>query len=328
MINGNGHNPLRMLLVEDSTDDEALVVRALKKGGYNPVWKRVETEASMQLALGQDSYHVIICDYSLPAFSAERALVIAKEHARDLPFIIISGVVDEEMVVEMLHQGAHDFISKGKMFSRLVFAVRRELRQAGLRMQYRLELEQSYQATIEAWGEALELRDTYTAGHTRRVTDMTLRLADQFNLSVQDLENIHRGSLLHDVGKMGIPDSVLLKPGKLTIDEWAIMSLHPELAYKQLKRIKFLEPALDIPYCHHERWDGSGYPRGLKEYAIPLSARIFSVVDTYDAMTSDRCYRKALSQVEALEFIKRQGGQLFDPIVVEKFLLEFQVRLE
>ncbi|GAA5336760.1 hypothetical protein YIM73052_02230 [Thermus antranikianii] len=182
------------------------------------------------------------------------------------------------------------------------------------------ELEAAYDLTLWGWAKAVELRDQETAGHTERVTELTLRLARALGVPEEDLEHIRRGAILHDVGKIGIPDSILLKPGPLTEEEWAVMKKHPVYAYEWLSGIPFLKKALEIPYCHHERWDGSGYPRGLKGLEIPLSARIFAVVDVYDALTSDRPYRKAWPREKALAYIQEQAGKQFDPEVVEAFL--------
>ena len=183
-----------------------------------------------------------------------------------------------------------------------------------------VELKQAYDTTLEGWVHALELRDQETEGHTRRAVDMTVDLARAMGIGEADLEQVRRGALLHDIGKMGIPDSVLLKPGTLNEREWEIMRRHPEYAYQFLEPIDYLRPAIDIPYCHHEKWDGTGYPRGLKGEAIPLAARIFAIVDVWDALRSDRPYRKAWSPEKALEYIQEQTGSHFDPRVVETFL--------
>lgn len=178
----------------------------------------------------------------------------------------------------------------------------------------------SYDATLEGWSRALDLRDDETSGHTERVTEGTLRLATAMGLGADDLTHIRRGALLHDVGKLGIPDRILLKPGPLTDAEWVIMKQHPVMAYEWLRPISFLKPALDIPYCHHEKWDGTGYPRGLRGEAIPLAARIFAVVDVWDALCSDRPYRPAWSTERVREYIRSQAGSHFDPDVVDVFL--------
>jgi len=183
-----------------------------------------------------------------------------------------------------------------------------------------LELTVAYDATIEGWAYALDLRDEETEGHSERVTELTILIARHMGFKEDELIHVKRGALLHDIGKMGIPDNILLKPGPLTNAEWRIMRRHPWLAYKMLLPIDYLRPALDIPYCHHEKWDGTGYPRRLKGERIPLVARIFAVVDVYDALTSDRPYRKAWSKEKTLALIKEDSGKHFDPEVVKVFL--------
>jgi putative nucleotidyltransferase with HDIG domain len=183
-----------------------------------------------------------------------------------------------------------------------------------------LELNEAYDKTIEGWGKALELRDHETNDHTLRVTEMTLELARLMGIRGEALMHMRRGALLHDIGKIGVPDAILNKPGPLTEEEWAIMRKHPVYAYEMLYPIEFLRPAIDIPYCHHEKWDGTGYPRGLKGEEIPLAARIFAVVDVWDALTSDRPYRKAWPPEKALAYIREQAGKHFDPDVVQAFL--------
>ena len=183
-----------------------------------------------------------------------------------------------------------------------------------------IELSLAYDATIEGWSAALDLRDKETEGHTQRVTRMTVRLAEAMGFSSQELVHLRRGALLHDIGKMGIPDRILLKPDKLTDEEWEVMRRHPAYAYLLLERITYLGSALDIPYCHHEKWDGTGYPRGLKGADIPLAARIFAVVDVYDALISDRPYRKGWSHQKAVDYIQEESGSHFDSQVVDAFL--------
>jgi putative nucleotidyltransferase with HDIG domain len=188
-----------------------------------------------------------------------------------------------------------------------------------------VELVYAYDATIEGWSNALDLRDKETEGHSQRVAELTLSLARELGVSDQELVHVSRGALLHDIGKMGIPDHILLKPGPLTDEEWEIMRQHPVYAYQLLYPITYLRPALDIPYCHHERWDGSGYPRGLLGEQIPLTARIFAVVDVWDALNSERPYRKAWPKGKTFDYIRSQSGIQFDPRVVEVFL-DFQQR--
>jgi HD-GYP domain-containing protein (c-di-GMP phosphodiesterase class II) len=186
--------------------------------------------------------------------------------------------------------------------------------------QKNLELKEAYDSTIEGWSRALDLRDHETEGHAQRVMQMTVRLAQTLKVPDEELVHLKRGALLHDIGKMAIPDSVLLKPGDLDANEWTIMRKHPELAYEMLAPIPYLNPALEIPYCHHERWDGSGYPRGLRGEEIPFSARIFAVVDVWDALCSDRPYRPGMAEPHVRRYLDAESGKLFDPRVVRAFL--------
>ncbi len=190
------------------------------------------------------------------------------------------------------------------------------------------ELVMAYDATIEGWSHALDLRDRETEGHTRRVTEMTLALAKAYGLGDDDLTQIRWGALLHDIGKMGVPDSILHKPGPLTEDEWVVMRRHPTLAHEMLAPIRYLQNALDIPYCHHEKWDGSGYPRGLAGEQIPVAARLFAVVDVWDALRSDRPYRKGWSEEEVKSHLARLSGSHFDPRVLALFLETFATPAE
>jgi putative nucleotidyltransferase with HDIG domain len=183
-----------------------------------------------------------------------------------------------------------------------------------------LDLAVAYETTLEGWARTLEMRDRETQGHSQRVLDLTLRLARKLGFTDEELVHVQRGALLHDIGKMGVPDNILLKEGPLTDEEWEIMHKHPVYAYDMLSTIPFLRKAIDIPYSHHEKWDGSGYPRGLKREEIPLAARIFAVVDVWDALRSDRPYRPAWSDEKALSYIKEESGKHFDPIVVDAFM--------
>lgn len=183
-----------------------------------------------------------------------------------------------------------------------------------------MDLVVAYETTLEGWARTLELRDRETEGHSQRVMDLTMRLSRKLGVPEADLEHIQRGALLHDIGKMGIPDSILLKPGSLNDEEWVMMKKHPEFAQEMLSSIPFLEKAIDIPYYHHEKWDGTGYPQGLGGEDIPFPARIFAIIDVWDALRSDRPYRPAWTDEEAMKEIKRGKGSHFDPIVVEAFL--------
>src|SRR5258706_3185612 len=182
------------------------------------------------------------------------------------------------------------------------------------------ELETAYQATLEGWVRALDLRDKETEGHTQRVTTLTQRLAKTLGLDGDAYMHLTRGALLHDIREMAIPDGILLKPGDLSPEERALVQRHPIYAHEMLSPIKFLLPALDIPYCHHEKWDGSGYPRGLKGTDIPVAARIFTVADVWDALVSDRPYRKGLKPVDIRKHMAEQSNIHFEPRIVEALL--------
>jgi PAS domain S-box-containing protein/putative nucleotidyltransferase with HDIG domain len=182
------------------------------------------------------------------------------------------------------------------------------------------DLQEAYDKTIEGWVVALDLRDRETEGHTKRVTEMTVKLARILGCTEEEIIHIRRGALLHDIGKMGIPDEILQKPGPLTDDEWVIMRRHPQYAYQMLSPISYLKQALIIPYYHHERWDGTGYPHKLKGEDIPLFARFFAVVDVWDALSSDRPYRKGMPQKDVVEYLQKEAGRLFDQKLVDIFI--------
>jgi HD-GYP domain-containing protein (c-di-GMP phosphodiesterase class II) len=182
-----------------------------------------------------------------------------------------------------------------------------------------IDLALAYDTTLDGWSRALDLRDKETEGHTRRVAELTLQMVQATGIGDKQLIHIRRGALLHDIGKMGVPDSILLKPGKLTDEEWKVMRMHPKYAFDLLNPIAYLRPSLDIPYCHHEKWDGSGYPRGLKGESIPFAARIFAIVDVWDALINNRPYRPAWLPHKAFEYIIDQSGKHFDPRFVDIF---------
>ncbi len=183
-----------------------------------------------------------------------------------------------------------------------------------------IELRLAYDATIEGWSQMVDLRDKETEGHTQRVAEVTVELARRMEIAGADLIHVRRGALLHDIGKIGVPDHILFKPGPLNDDEWTIMRKHPQYAYDILSSINYLQKALDIPYCHHEKWDGTGYPRGLKGERIPIAARLFAAVDVWDALRSDRPYRKAWQEEKVWDYLREQAGIHFDPKVVNTFL--------
>ena len=223
-----------------------------------------------------------------------------------------------QYLVSFVYLGGAVFVFMSMKLSRL--AIRHIKRDESRISTLHDELQKAYDSTIEGWGRALELRDKETEGHTQRVCAMTMTLAARFSFTSEELRHIKFGALLHDIGKMGVPDAILLNEGLLTSEEKAIMRHHPDYARSMLSGIAFLKPALDIPYCHHECWDGSGYPQGLKAEAIPLAARIFAVADVWDALSNDRRYHEAWTSEQVCEHIRCRAGSHFDPQVVDKFL--------
>jgi putative two-component system response regulator len=246
----------------------------------------------------------------------------------EIPIIMLTALDDRKSLLNGLEAGADDYITKPydryELRARLIGITRlnryrKLLDDRNNIEQAHLQLLSAYDATVEGWSRAMDLRDKETEGHTQRVTILTEQLARIAGISEDELIFVRRGALLHDIGKLGVPDSILLKSDKLTDEEWAIMRNHPQYAHDMIYPIEYLRPSLDIPYCHHEKWDGSGYPRGLKGEEIPLAARIFAIIDVWDALTSDRPYRPAWSKEETLKYIQNETGKHFDPYVVELF---------
>ena len=246
----------------------------------------------------------------------------------EVPVVMVTALDDQASRLDGINSGADDFITKpinrAELRARVKTITRlnryRSLLDERAKLQTaHTQLLTSYDATIEGWVAALDLRDKETEGHSQRVTALSIRLAQAWGMNDDELVQIRRGALLHDIGKLGVPDSILLKPGPLTDSEWVIMRRHPVSAFEWLSPIEFLRPALDIPYCHHGKWNGSGYPRGLVGESIPLPARLFAIVDVWDALTSDRPYRKGWPREKALETIQGQSGIHFDPRVVTTF---------
>ena len=275
-----------------------------------------------------------VTDLKMPAMDGIALLQGIREADPDAAVIVLTGAADVKTAIESLKLGAHDFIMKPVNVDELLIAADRALERRQLLIERReyqalLErrvdeatqsLEQAYTQTLEALGAALDSRDVGTESHSRRVHGYSLALAREHGVAPDHLTNLAHGVLLHDIGKIGIPDAILLKPGSLTPDEWKVMRTHPEIGKRLIAKIPFLHGAIPVVWCHHEKWDGNGYPRGLKGEDIPLNARIFSVVDAFDAMTFDRPYSKAISFDAAIAEIKRCAGAHFDPRVVESFL--------
>jgi response regulator RpfG family c-di-GMP phosphodiesterase len=287
------------------------------------------------------NFSLVISDVMMPGMSGMEFLRLAKKQSPETAFIMITGLMDINTAIDSLRIGAFDFITKPFELSAIRRAVDRALDRRRLLIEnrfYREELErqvrertfelnealydveESYKITLEALVTALDAREHETQAHSQRVREYTLTLAQTLGLKHDDLIQAGRGALLHDVGKIGVQDSILLKPAKLDEAEWVEMRKHPQIGYNILQSIEFLSPAAEIVLCHQERWDGKGYPNRLAALDIPLGARIFAVADTLDAMTSDRPYRKAMSFDVALDEIRRCSSSQFDPHVVSAFL--------
>ncbi len=293
---------------------------------------RTRTLGGMQLRIGEGLAGRIAktrCQLQIPALSDlgglwPRSSLLADEGFRAYYGVPMLSGPDLKGVLEVFHRAPYH-VDPGwvDLFDgaarQIVSAIERAELMASVR-QSDDRLQVAYDETLEGWTRALDLRDRETEGHTRRVTETTVALARRLDWTDTDIIHVRRGALLHDIGKMGIPDRILHKPGPLTDAEWKTMRLHPVYAYHMLAPIEYLRPAIDIPYCHHERWDGSGYPRGLRGEEIPMAARIFAVVDVWDALTSDRPYRRRWSPDRTREYIASEAGTLFDPTVVESFL--------
>lgn len=276
---------------------------------------------------------VILLDVMMPGMTGFEVCqrIRTDPQIAEIPIIILTALDDRESLLNALKAGADDFISKPfdryELRARLLGITRLNRYQKLLQERAKLreanaQLLNAYEATIEGLSHALDLRDRETEGHSRRVTEVTVKLAQALSISEEEITHIRRGALLHDIGKIGIPDSILHKPDTLTEDEWITMRKHPQFAYNMLSHIEYLRPALAIPYNHHEKWDGTGYPRSLKGEEIPMSARLFAIADVWDALTSNRPYRDAWTEEQALVYIREQSGKHFDPQVVDLF---FQV---
>ena len=301
---------LRVLIIEDNEDDVLLILRELKRAnGFSIIHELAANEADIRRALTTKTWDIIICDYFLQGFDAPRVLVMLEHLGVDVPFILVSGKTDDDVADASLRiRGVHEYVNKNKL-SRLGPVIHRELR-----------VHNGYDEMIRAWSQALEVRDHETRGHSERVVEMTVKLARQMGIPELEIVHIRRGATLHDIGKIGIPDSILLKRDKLTDEEWEIMKGHTVLGFEMLRRIEVLRRSLEIPLHHHERWAGNGYPYGLLGAEIPLPARIFAVVDVFDALTSDRPYHEAMVQERAMEYIKSEANKSFDPDVVKAFV--------
>ncbi len=327
-----------VLVVDDDRAVRDVLCAILKEEGY-PVRQAVGADAALQMLRGDD-LPLVLCDVKMPEHDGLWLLdQVLQRHPR-AAVVMLTGYGDTESAVECLKRGAADYLLKPPRVTELVRAIERAWSKARLtsaRARYHQDLArrvrertaeltaalqgiaQAYSNTLVALVNALDAREHETSDHSQRVVRYTLAIARRMGLRDDQLEHIGRGALLHDIGKIGVPDSILLKPGPLTHAEWTEMRRHPEVGYRILQTIDFLRPAAEIVLAHQERWDGGGYPRGLCGEAIPLGARIFAIADTLDAMTSDRPYRRAVSFAQARLEIARCAGTQFDPMCVEAF---------
>jgi len=318
-----------VLIVDDEYAGRQTLESVLEGEGYNIEMAENGVQAIEKAkSLLPD---VILLDVMMPGMTGFEVC----QHIRndplvaEIPIIILTALDDRDSLLNALKAGADDFISKPfdrfELRARLLGITRlnryhKLVRERANLMEANQQLLFAYEATIEGWSRAMDLRDRETEGHSQRVAELTVKLAKEFGMSEEEATHIHRGALLHDMGKIGIPDSILHKPASLTDEEWVVMRKHPQFAYDMLYSIEYLRPALDIPYCHHEKWDGSGYPRGLKKDEIPFAARLFAIVDVWDALTSDRPYRSAWKKDDAISYVREQSDKHFDPQVVDVFL--------
>lgn len=322
-----------ILIVDDDPIAHETLVALLTGYEYQLAHAYDGTEAlNKAFAIQPD---LILLDVMMPVMNGFEVCDSLRKHPSlaEVPIIMITALDDYESRLRGIEMGADDFISKPYNRAELRARVRtvtrlNRYRQLMLERERLAEyfkrskddLARSYEATLAGWVKALDLRDKETEGHSQRVTDMTVHLAQAYGIVGEELDHIRRGALLHDIGKLGIPDSILHKPGPLTEEEWIIMRKHTMYAYEWLSPIEYLHPAIDIPYCHHEKWDGTGYPRMLRGEEIPLAARMFAVIDVWDALRSVRPYRSAWSEERVRNHICLLTGTHFDPAVVDVFL--------
>ena len=314
--------PLRVLIIEDSEDDALLLAREIKQGGYAPIFERVDTAEAMRAALAKQTWDIILSDYNMPHFSASTALELFRQSDLDIPFIIVSGAIGEETAVTMMKAGAHDYVMKDNL-SRLLPAINRELEDAEVRRarkQAEEQLENSFVNLAETISRAMESRDPYTSGHQRRVAELARLVGQKMGLDKDRLQGLYIGSLLHDIGKISTPESILSKPGKLTEEEWNLVRSHTKQGYEILKDTNLPWPVADMALHHHERLDGSGYPHGISGDKLSLENRILAVCDVVEAMSTHRPYRPARKRQEVVEEIKSGRGTRYDSNVVDAML--------
>jgi putative two-component system response regulator len=314
-----------ILVVGDEPAIRRLVEAYLTGQGYDLAF--ADGEATGLLSEGGIKPGLVLLTLDTPEMVATCSTLRADPALSSIPVLVVAEADDRGGRLLGVEAGADDFISLPLDAVELRARVRTMMRLNSYRRRvaaYEMEsgIEQAIgalDATLESWGRALELRGIESEGHTERVTDMALQVASAMGIRDGELVHVRRGALVHDIGKMGISDRIMFKVGPLDEQEWEEMHQHPVYAYELLSPIEILRPALDIPYCHHEKWDGSGYPRGLRGAQIPLSARVFAVVDVWDALHSDRSYRPAWSNSEVDDYLHEQSGHHFDPEVIRAF---------
>src|SRR5436190_1276763 len=330
----------RILVVDDEEPIREIVTSMLSNAGYSCKQAASGLEALAILDSGEQ-FELILSDLMMAELDGLGLLERTKERYPDLPVVMVTAVHDISVALAAIRNGAYDYLLKPFEREQLLAIVRRALENRKLKMENRAyqtnleslvgarteqlrqamaDLERSYDITLEALGDALDLKDAETEGHSKRVTAFTIAIARAMGLQQDAIRVIARGAFLHDIGKMAIPDAILRKPGALNPDEVAIMREHCYRGYQMLKKIPFLSEAAEIVYAHQERYDGTGYPRGLSGNDIPIGARLFAVADTLDAITSDRPYRAAQTVQAARHEISRFSGTQFDPKVVKAFL--------
>lgn len=322
-------SPARILIVDDSPSARATLASALTVDGYELYFAESGQEAlDMAPQLIPD---VLLLDQMMPGMTGIEVCQRLREipSLAELPILFVTALDDRATRMGAFEAGADDVLTKPVDRLEVRMRVRNIARLNRFRsiIQSRGDVDrmlqqvrQAYDETIAGWARALELRDSETLGHSERVTSWTVDLALAAGIDDEALEHVRRGALLHDIGKMGVPDSILRKPGPLDPEERLLIEQHPIFARNLLASIDYLAPSIDIPYCHHERWDGAGYPQGLAGEEIPLYARMFSVVDVFDALTSDRPYRSAWPRESALDYLTSQSGVQFDPLMAEIFV--------
>jgi putative nucleotidyltransferase with HDIG domain len=330
----------RILVVDDEEPIREVVCSMLENASYQCEQACSGVEA-LAILNNDSNFQLVLTDLMMPELDGVGLLEVVKVQHKELPVVMVTAVHDISVALAAIRNGAYDYLLKPFEREQLLAVVRRALEANRLRVENHIyqsnlealvdqrtkqlretveELEHSYEMTLEALGDALDLKDAETEGHSKRVTAYTIQIARAMGLSVEVTHMLARGAFLHDIGKMAIPDAILRKPNRLDAEEITVMREHSRIGYRMLKKIPFLTEAAEIVYAHQEHWDGSGYPRGLKGEQIPLGARIFAIADTLDAITSDRPYRPARSMEQARDEISLWSGRQFDPLVVGVFL--------